>query len=1003
MFVSPKSCICIGKRNQQPVGCWSFRLTTGSFAAMLKPTRRALVALTLTLCATPALAQTKISNLDSEVTSSSTKGGTAQSPAPLKVTTPKQHFGYNIGDDYFLANYDQTAAYWRKLDKESDRMRLVTIGKTAEGRPQLMAILTSPENHKKLGRYQEIARKLALAEGLNDAQAKALAAQGKAVIWIDGGLHATEVVGTHQIIETVYQMASATDEETRRILDDVILLAVHANPDGQQLVSDWYMRKAEPRERAFNDIPRLYQKYIGHDNNRDSFMNNMPETKNMSRVLFREWFPQIMYNHHQTGPVGTILFAPPFRDPFNYVYDPLIPMQLDLVGGAMHTRFAAEGKPGSTMVDGAGFSTWWNGGLRTTVYFHNMVGLLSEINGSPTPIEIPFVPDRQLPNASLPYPIPPQKVWRFRQSIDYSLSANKAVLDLASKYRKDFLYNIYQMGRNAIAKGSRDHWTTYPKRLAMVKEAIAKDMPPEEAPELSGVGAGYFSKGYPDKYYQMMRTPELRDPRGYIIPADQADFLTATKFVNALIESGITVQKATAPFQAGGKTYPTGSYVIKTAQAFRPHVLDMFEPQDHPNDFAYPGGPPKPPYDNAGWTLAYQMGIQYDRILESFDGPFAKIADVLAPPPGQITGAAGAAGFLLDHRVNDAFVAVNRLLAAGEDVYWLQAPLVASDKTYPAGTFYIPAKPSALPLLAEMAQKVGLVFEGTPSKPGGEAFKMKPLRIALWDRYGGSMPSGWVRWMFEQYQFPFEVVYPQQLDAGNLKRKYDAIVFVDGAIPMSDKAPAGREARFYKQPKAEEIPAEFRDRLGYVSVAKTVPQLRTYLEEGGTVIAVGSSTNLGYHLGLPIENALTEQTAEGKAKPLPPEKYYIPGSILQAKVDNTLPIAHGLPERVNVFFNNSPVFKMKPGAQGAGLQPVALFDSDEPLRSGWAWGQQYLKGGVSIAQAPVGQGKLFLFGPEIVNRAQPHGTFKFLFNGLYYGTASSVQMAAEPGARSAGR
>ena len=131
-----------------------------------------------------------------------------------------------------------------------------------------------------------------------------------------------------------------------------------------------------------------------------------------------------------------MLFAPPFRDPFNYVFDPLIPAGIDLVGAAMHARFALEGKPGATMRRGATYSTWWNGGLRTTAYFHNQIGLLTETIGSPTPIEIPFVPDRQVPSADLPYPIAPQR-WRFRQSIDYSVTANRAVLDVASQVSRD--------------------------------------------------------------------------------------------------------------------------------------------------------------------------------------------------------------------------------------------------------------------------------------------------------------------------------------------------------------------------------------------------------------------------------------------------------------------------------------------------------------------------------------------------------------------------------------
>src|SRR5215207_731995 len=233
------------------------------------------------------------------------------------------------------------------------------------------------------------------------------------------------------------------------------------------LVSSWYMREADTLKRNLN-IPRLYQKYIGHDNNRDFYAAVQPESQNMMRVQYREWYPQIVYNHHQTGPAGTVMFAPPFRDPFNYNFDPLVPVGIDLVGSAMHSRFLAEGKPGVTMRSGANYSTWWNGGLRTTVYFHNMIGLLTETIGNPTPMRIPLVPDNQLPRGDLPAPIAPQ-VWRFRQSIDYSITANWAVLDLASRYREQFLFNIWRMGRNSIERGSRDTWTVTPKRVDSLK------------------------------------------------------------------------------------------------------------------------------------------------------------------------------------------------------------------------------------------------------------------------------------------------------------------------------------------------------------------------------------------------------------------------------------------------------------------------------------------------------------------------------------------------------
>src|SRR5262245_8066228 len=388
--------------------------------------------------------------------------------AAIAITSPREQFGAAIGDDYFLATYSELEAYWKKLDQQSDRMQLVDIGRTEEGRSQWMAIISAPENLKQLDRLRDVSRRLALADGVTDDQARALAGEGKAVVWIDGGLHATEVLGSQQLIATVYQLVSRSDAETRRILRDVIVLAVHANPDGHELVATWYMRERDPEKRTLSGVPRLYQKYAGHDNNRDFYLASQAETINMNRILYKEWFPQIVYDHHQSSPAGTVMFAPPFRDPFNYVLDPLIPVSIDQVGAAMHSRFAAEGKPGVTMRSGSTYSTWWNGGLRTTAYFHNQIGLLTETIGSPTPTAIPYVPERQLPSADLPYPIAPQR-WRFRQSIEYSLTANWAVLDFASRYRETLLFNAYRMGRNAMQKGSQDSWTISPRRLAAAK------------------------------------------------------------------------------------------------------------------------------------------------------------------------------------------------------------------------------------------------------------------------------------------------------------------------------------------------------------------------------------------------------------------------------------------------------------------------------------------------------------------------------------------------------
>lgn len=886
---------------------------------------------------------------------------------PTSIPTPKQHFGFNIGDNYQLANYTQTEAYFRKLAASSDRVHLVVIGKTEEGRDQLMLIVSSPANIKNLDRYKTISQQLAHAENLSPEQARALASEGKAVVWIDGGLHATEVVGAHQLIETAYQLVSRQDPETMRILDNDIILLTHANPDGQQLVSDWYMRNPIPEHRSLDNVPRLWEKYAGHDNNRDFYMMNLKETQNICRQLFVEWMPQIMYNHHQAGPAGSILAGPPYRDPFNYVFDPLVMTSLDAVGAAMVNRLNVEGKPGYTERSGSVYSTWYNGGLRTTTYFHNMVGLLTEIIGGPNPSEVPLVPQRLIPSSATTFPVTPQK-WLFRQSIDYSISLNYAVLDYASRYRDELLFNIYQMGRNSIQRGSEDYWTLSPKRIDQI-EKLAKDTSARSTTRprrsdstrhsdtarhsdstrradstASVAGEREGQNLIPTRFYDsVLKNPALRDSRGYILPSDQPDFTTATRFINALIGDGIAVSKATTAFNVNGHQYPAGSWIVKTDQAFRPHVLDLFEPQDHPNDFAYPGGPPIPPYDAAGWTLAYTMGIRFDRLLDGFDGPFQRIPYgelQPLPTPPQKDGA-------LDTRNNSSFITVNDELKSGKPVY----------RSTTNGNFFV------------------------AGHQPHETVRIHPARIALWDTYGGSMPSGWIRWIMEQYHFPFKLIFAKDIDSGDLRSKYDVIVFVGGAIPSVTTT--GEQAFHRNDPNPDSIPADFRSHLGRITPQKSIPELNKFLEAGGNIVTIGSGANLAYQLALPVHDALTELAA-GKERRLPNEKFYIPGSVLRVTVDTTVQPAWGMSRTTDVYFDQSPVFNINPSAYANGtIRPIAWFADDHPLRSGWAWGQAYLRDGVAAFVATVGKGKLYTFGPEITFRAQTHGTFKFLFNQLY--------------------
>jgi len=628
------------------------------------------------------------------------------------------------------------------------------------------------------------------------------------------------------------------------------------------------------------------------------------------------------------------------------------------------------------MRSGGPYDGWWNGGIRNTAAFHNTIAILTEMIGSPTPTSVPLVMSRQLPSSDLTYPVPPQP-WHFRQSIEYSVSCNLAVLDLAARQGETLLYNRYVMGRDAIEAGRRDSWTASPHRYAAT--AAAAD---------------------PDELWDALRAPDARDPRGYVLPSNQPDFVTATRFVNALRETGIRVHRATAPFDVSGRSYPAGSYVVKTDQAFRPHVLDMFEPQDHPDNIPYEGATPLRPYDHAGWTLAFQMGVVFDRLLDGFDGPFEELTDWNVPlPAGEVAWRIGAdrleaPAYAVHPRQLDAFAAANRLLAAGEDVY-----------RTPEGEFVVNVRPGTQALMEAVARERGVTFS-RPISAAGE--RLAPVRVGLWDRYGGSIDAGWARWILEQFEFPFERVFAPDLDAGRLYSRFDAIVFVDGALPAvpppaAGGAPPGAGPGRVAGPGrrgaagraggagrggapgargggagAPGIPAEYQGQLGSLTAA-TMSQLREFVESGGTLIAIGSSaTNAAAYFALPMSNYL-----ERAGERLPASEHYVPGSILRAHVDTTHPVAYGMRTATDMFFDNAEVWRLGADARERGVRAIAWFDSAAPLRSGWAWGQHHLEGGVIAVEAEVGRGRLLLFGTDILKRAQPHATFKFLFNGIY--------------------
>ena len=439
-----------------------------------------------------------------------------------KITTPKEFFGFNIGDDYQLPTYTQIEAYYKTLASESDRIKLIDIGPTEEGRRQYLMIVTSPENMKQLEHYRGISERLAHGEGLTDEQAHALANEGKAVVWIDGSIHATETPSTDQLVETAYQLASRNDPETLRILDNDIVLLAHTNPDGVEKVAEWYMRNPKPEDRAMQMLPELHKKFIGQEDNRDFFMMTMKESQNLNKILYLQWFPQILYNHHGASYPGAVIAAQVrIRDPFSTRYDPLVMTELDSLTSAMNNRWEAENMPSALERDSVPYSTWYNGSIRTTGYYHNVVGILTEIMGGPNPTWVTLVPDRLLAQRRRRQYFPPAPAdWHYRQTIDYLITANYAVMrNYAARNRDDVLFNMYRMAKNSIDRGKEDYWTIYPKRVTAIKAAYEADLASGNGASATGPArtgrmasfAANALRPIPSKYYDMvMKNPELQ-------------------------------------------------------------------------------------------------------------------------------------------------------------------------------------------------------------------------------------------------------------------------------------------------------------------------------------------------------------------------------------------------------------------------------------------------------------------------------------------------------------
>ena len=519
-----------------------------------------------------------------------------------QIPTPESVLGHKPGDDFYLASYDESLAYFQKLAASTNKLKLVKVGKTTQGRDWYMAIISSPQNLRDFEKYRETAKKLALVRGLNDADAHALAHTGKVMVHIDGGLHATEVAGAQHTILLAYNLVTGATPEINNILDNVILMLWFSiNPDGQNMVAHWYKQNVGTVYEVSN-MPGLWQEYVGHDNNRDGYMNNMIESQVITRYEL-EYYPQVFYNHHQAAPFPARIWIPPFGDPISADAHPLMWRWVNKFGTSMAAYLDEHGVAGA--MHRGRYDDWYPGFVDHVNSFRNTISFLTETAlyryGTPHFYTIEDFPrDKQDLRTEVFYPSPWKGGWwRLGDAVQTMTLASMGVLDTAAKYREDIEYTRYQAGKETMERFKKE------------------------------------------------------PPYAYVIPREQRDLPTAETLVQKLLIDGVDVQQASDRFKANDSTYPAGSWVVLMDQPFAALVKELFDVQKYP-EFRSTGAPittgaggrgqqpatpatgggrgtggagrgaaaaapvtlSQLPYDVTGWTLPMQMGVEVRAVAE---------------------------------------------------------------------------------------------------------------------------------------------------------------------------------------------------------------------------------------------------------------------------------------------------------------------------------------------------------------------------------------------------
>jgi Zinc carboxypeptidase len=827
--------------------------------------------------------------------------------AQTQVPTPVSVLGHTPGDDFYLADYDDAIRYFHALAASSDRIKMFKVGKSTQGREYEIAVISSPENLARLDEYKSIARKLADSRDLTDAQAKELARTSKVIVHIDGGLHSNEVAGGQHSIALAYKLLSTQgDPEIDAILNNVILvLWPTLNPDGQNMVVHWY-RQNLGTQYEVSPMPQLFQEYVGHDNNRDGYMQNMIESQVVTKAEI-DYAPVIFYCQHQTAPFPARIWIPPFSDPISSNISPYMRSWLNVVGVQMSAALQQQHKPGA--ISEYQFDNWYPGFLDFTHVFRNEISFFTETAlyryATPRFYTVDEFPKQSQDLKALTMYTDPWQGgwWRLKDAVDYMVVGSMSVLDTAAKYREQLLYNRWQAAHDNI-----EHF-------------------------------------------------KHNAPYAYVLPNPQADTPEAAQLANVMLMNGVEVHRAKEAFHANGIAYPAGSWVILMDQPFSNLAKELFEPQHYPQAIleGNSGKPVTLPYDVTGWTLPLQMGVHADAVTDPVTDDqrgALELVKTIDVPKGSIDGAGP--DFVLSHKPNASFEAVNEILSAGGSVSFATAPIHTSEGQE-SGAFLVSGIGRAT--LSPILDKYGVSVTSSPHVEG--AIPLHKARVGVYRPWAASIDEGWTRWILEKYGFAPISIYNAGIKAGDLKARFDTIILPD----MSKN-------QMMNGYKPGVIPSQYAGGIDNDGV----DALRQFVQQGGTLVAFNQAATAAIDLlGLPVKNTL-----EGVSS----DQFFCSGALLRIQLkDRGRPGLFGLPEDPIVMFERGPAFEPKPGFKGAILAsyPAGI----NPLESGVLLHPEKIEGQAAALEVAYGRGHIYLYGFKPQWRAQSHGAYKFFMNALY--------------------